>query len=117
MIPLIGLILGLVIGLLLNVTIPQAYSLYIAVLVIASLTGLSGTIADILENVYDNKYTLISFLGNTFISIVITALGQQINVPLNYVVYFGLGSQMFQNLSKIWRQLALKIDEKKSNNK
>lgn len=44
MIPLIGLIIGLIIGLLLNVPIPQAYGMYIAILVISALTSLTGTI-------------------------------------------------------------------------
>lgn len=117
MIPLIGLILGLIIGLLINVPIPQAYGMYIAILVISTFTSLTATIADTLENVYNNKYTLISFLGNSFIAIVIAALGQQINIPLNYVVYFGLGTQIFNNLSRIWRQIALIIEERKAKTK
>ena len=116
MIPLIGLILGLIIGLLINVPIPQAYGMYIAILVISTFTSLTATIADTLENVYNNKYTLISIL-NSFISIVIAALGQQINIPLNYVVYFGLGTQIFNNLSRIWRQIALIIEERKAKTK
>ncbi len=116
MIPLIGLILGLIIGLVLNVPIPQAYSIYIGVLVIAALTSLSGVIADILENIYNNKFALIAFLGNMFVSLVIVALGQQLNIALEYLVYFGLGTQMYQNFHRIWHQLALISKEKNKKN-
>lgn len=117
MIPLIGLIIGLIIGLLLNVPIPQAYGMYIAILVISALTSLTGTIGDSLENNYNNKLVVLSFLGNTLISIVLTALGQLIYIPLNYVVYFGLGIQIFQNLNRIWHQLVILFEEKKNKTK
>ncbi|MGB4610830.1 MAG: DUF1290 domain-containing protein [Saccharofermentanales bacterium] len=113
MIPLIGLIIGLIIGLLLNVPIPQAYGMYIAVVVISAFTSLTATIGDSLENIYNNKLVVLSFLGNTLIAVVLTALGQQINIPLNYVVYFGLGTQIFKNLNRIWRQLIIIVEEKK----
>lgn len=113
MIPLIGLIIGLIIGLVLNVPIPPIYNIYIAVLVIAVFTSLSGVIADVLENVYNNKLALITFLGNIFISILIAALGQQLKIELEYVVYFGLGTQMYQNFSRVWQQIAIIIKDKR----
>ncbi len=106
MLAIIGLILGILLGLILNIPIPQAYTMYIAVFLISSLTSLSAVIADRLENVYQNTYALYSFLGNMLVSLALALLGQQLNIPLEYVVYFGLGSQLYRHLHRIWRQLA-----------
>lgn len=106
MLVIIGLILGILLGLLLNMPIPQAYIMYVAVFLISALTSLGAAIADRLENVYRNIYTLYSFLGNMIVSLALALLGQQLNIPLEYVVYFGLGSQLYRHLHRIWRQLA-----------
>ena len=42
MLPLIGLIIGLVIGLVLNVQIPEAWSVYVAVVILCGVDSLLG---------------------------------------------------------------------------
>ncbi len=114
MILLIGLILGILVGLILNIPIPSAYTVYIAVLIISALNSLVSIIADILENVYQNKYSLLGFLGNTLISAALAALGAQLKIPLDYVVYFGLGAQMYRHLHRIWHQLSVLAEQREN---
>ncbi len=111
MLAILGLIIGIIVGITLNIPIPAAYTPYIAVFLISSLTSLSGVIADRLENVFDNVFTLYSFLGNMIVSLGISLLGQQLNIPLEYIVYFGLGSQFYRHLRRIWIQIALRRHE------
>ncbi len=107
---LIGLVLGLVLGLIFNFPIPQAYSNHMAVLFITALASLTGILADSLAQNYRSRRTLYAFLGNGLISLALVILGQQLKLPLEYVVYFALGNQIYQNLNKIWQKISLKGD-------
>ena len=49
MLPLLGIIIGLLIGLFMNVEIPRAYSAYVAIFIVAAVDSLVGAIRANLE--------------------------------------------------------------------
>ncbi len=105
MIALIGLILGLLIGLFLDVDIPQAYSTYVAVGILAALDSIVGAVSASMKDRFDVKLFLTGLLGNGFIAVALAALGDQLGIPIYLAAVFAFGNRIFMNFSTIRRSL------------
>ena len=113
MFPLIGLILGLIIGLLMNVNIPAAYASYVAVGILAALDSVIGALTASLQNKFNARLFITGFFGNSLIAVAITALGDQLNLPLSLAAVFAFGNRIFINFSMIRRLMLDRWDEKR----
>lgn len=117
MIPLIGIVIGLLIGLLLDVPIPPALSVYIAVTALSALSSLMAAIQSKYDGSFEARYYLLSFGGNTLFALAITALGEQLNIPLSYVAFFAFGQRIFNTLNRLWKLFLVrhaKVDEEQA---
>lgn len=113
MIPLIGLLLGLLIGILWTVEIPQAFTSYVAVGILATVDAVVGALAASLQNRFSIRLFITGFLGNTAIAVGLAALGDQLNVQLSLAAVFALGNRIFVNFSIIRRLLMARWDERR----
>ena len=113
-VPLIGLILGLVIGLLWNVTIPAQVAAYFGVGILAAMDAIIGATYANLRGRFNTRLFMSGYLINTFIALVLTVLGEQLALPLSYVPLFAFGNRIFMNVSKIRRMLLIRYDERKA---
>ena len=99
---LIGCILGAVLGL--NAPmISYTYSSYLAIAIIAALDSVFGGIASVIKKNFDLKIFISGFFGNAILAILLTILGQKLNVDIYLaaiVVFFFI---MFMNLGTIRR--------------
>ncbi len=105
MFPLLGLILGLIIGLLWNVNIPEAFSSYVAVGILAVFDSVVGAMTANLQNRFNLRLFITGFLGNALITIALAALGDQLDLPLSLAAVFAFGNRIFVNFStmrRIW---------------
>lgn len=105
MFPLIGLIVGLLIGLLWNVNIPQAYSSYVAVCILAVIDSGVGAMTANLQNRFNLRLFITGFLGNSMIAVALAALGDQLDLQLSLAAVFAFGNRIFLNFStmrRIW---------------
>ncbi|NLC85211.1 MAG: small basic family protein [Ruminococcaceae bacterium] len=105
MFPLLGLILGLIIGLLWNVNIPEAFSSYVAVGILAVFDSVVGAMTANLQNRFNLRLFITGFLGNALIAIALAALGDQLDLPLSLAAVFAFGNRIFVNFStmrRIW---------------
>ena len=105
MFPLIGLIIGLLIGLLWNVNIPQAYSSYVAVGILAVIDSSVGAMTANLQNRFNLRLFITGFLGNSMIAVALAALGDQLDLQLSLAAVFAFGNRIFLNFSmmrRIW---------------
>lgn len=59
--PVLGLIIGIALGLLSNFSIPDEYSNYLSIAVLAALDTLFGGIRAHLQNIYDEKVFVSGF--------------------------------------------------------
>lgn len=110
MFPLIGLIVGLLIGLLWNVNIPQAYSSYVAVGILAVIDSVVGALTANLQNRFNLRLFVTGFLGNSAIAVALAALGDQLDIELSLAAVFAFGNRIFINFSTMRRIWLEKFD-------
>ena len=111
MLPLLGLIAGLILGLFLNIDIPSAYSTYVAVAILAIIDSIMGAIVANMKGDFYVRLFVTGLLGNGFIAVAVAALGDQLDLPLNLAAVFAFGNRIFLNFSMIRRLLLERYDK------
>lgn len=107
MIPVIGLVVGVIAGLILQPTVPVALQPYLPIAVVAALDALAGGLRAALEGMFDDRVFLTSFLFNILIAAFIVFLGDQLGVgsQLSTAVVVVLGIRIFSNAASIRRSI------------
>lgn len=113
MLPLFGLIIGLIIGFFVNVDIPQVYAPYIAILVLSMLCSLTGAAKASLKGNFDTRSFLAGLTMNSIFALVLTSIGEQLKIPLSYAAMFAFGYQMYYHLVVIRKLLLDYYDNKR----
>ena len=108
---LVGCILGAILGINAPI-ISYTYSTYLAIAVIAALDSVFGGISSVLKRNFDLKIFLSGFFVNSILSILLTCLGQKLNVDIYLAAIFVFISRMFNNLTIIRRHYIEKWSEK-----
>ena len=99
---LIGCILGALIGM--NVSIiSYTYSSYLAIAIIAALDSVFGGITSVIKKNFDLKIFVTGFFGNAILAILLTILGQKLNVDIYLAAIVVFVGRMFTNLAIIRR--------------
>lgn len=111
---LVGIFVGILIGLFLPYTYNTVYSLYVSVVILASLDSILGGINSELQKKFDIKIFLSGLIGNTIIAVLLTFFGDRVGVPIYYATIVVFGTRIFNNFAEI-RRILLKILEKKKN--
>ena len=109
---LIGCILGAAIGINLPL-IPYEYSSYVAISIIAALDSVLGGISATLKGNFDFKTFVSGFFGNAILSILLTYLGEKLNVDIYLGAIVVFVWRMFNNLTMIRIYYVEKWIEKK----
>ncbi len=113
---LIGCILGAVIGFNAPI-ISYTYSSYLAIAVIAALDSVFGGITSIIKKNFDLKIFITGFFGNAILSILLTILGEQLNVDIYLAAIVVFVGRMFTNLAIMRRYFVDKWIEKENSKK
>ena len=98
----IGCILGAIIGMGAPV-IPYTYTGYLAIAIVAALDSVFGGITAVLKGNFDLKIFASGFFGNDILSILLTYLGQRLNIDIYLAAIIVFVGRMFTNLSIIRR--------------
>lgn len=108
---LIGCVLGAVIGM--NVPIiSYTYSSYLAIAIIAALDSVFGGITSVINKNFDLKIFITGFFGNAVLAILLTILGEKLNVDIYLAAIVVFVGRMFINLAIIRRYYVNKWLEK-----
>ena len=110
-----AIIIGGILGAILGMNAPiisYTYSTYLAIAVIAALDSVFGGISSVLKKNFDLKIFLSGFFVNSILSILLTVLGQKLNVDIYLATIFVFISRMFNNLTIIRRYYVEKWSEK-----
>ncbi len=99
---LIGCILGALIGMN-SPMIPYTYSSYLAIAIIAALDSVFGGITSVIKKNFDLKIFITGFFGNAILAILLTILGQKLNVDIYLAAIIVFVGRMFVNLAIIRR--------------
>ena len=118
----IGCILGAIIGL--NAPmISYTYSSYLAIAIVAALDTVFGGIVSVINKKFDLKIFISGFFGNAILAILLTLLGQKLNVDIYLAAIVVFVWRMFMNLGTIrryyvekWSEILKKRKEKKEIN-
>ena len=101
-----AIILGCIVGALIGINMPMisyTYSGYLAIAIIAALDSVFGGIASTLNKNFDLKIFVTGFFGNAILSILLTYLGQKLNVDIYLAAIVVFVGRMFNNLAIIRR--------------
>ncbi len=112
----IGCVLGAIIGINLPM-IPYSYSSYLAISIVAALDSVLGGITSTLNGKFNFKIFVSGFFGNAILSILLTYLGEKLNVDIYVGAVVVFVGRMFNNLGMIRRYYIDKWSNKKSEEK
>ena len=113
MVPLLGLIIGILIGVFfIPVNIPQQYSNYVAVAILAALDSVFGGIAANLQGKFDLKIFLSGFFGNALLAAALAYIGDQLGIQIYLAAIFAFGNRLFLNFAIIRRYILNKSTKK-----
>ena len=116
----IGCILGVIFGINAPI-IPYTYSGYLAIAIVAALDSVFGGITGVLKGEFNLKVFISGFFCNAILSILLTYLGNKLDVDIYLAAIVVFVGRMFINLTIIrkyyidkWSQ---KIEERKKKKK
>lgn len=102
----IAILIGCILGAILGMNAPMisyTYSSYLAIAVIAALDSVFGGITSVIKKNFDLKIFITGFFGNAILSILLTILGQKLNVDIYLAAIVVFVGRMFTNLAIIRR--------------
>lgn len=107
MLPVIGLIVGIMVGVLFTPTLPAVLQPYLPIMILAALDALFGAFRSYLEGTFVDQVFVVSFVSNVLIAAGIVWLGDQIGVgsQLSTGIIVVLGIRIFTNAAAIRRAL------------
>ena len=108
MIPIIGLVLGVVVAIFMP-AIDYRYSKYLAIAVLACLDSVFGGFAGLAENKFNKDVFVSGFFGNALLAVILTFIGEKLNLDLYLVAILVFGNRMFTNFAIIRRYLLNKF--------
>ena len=123
----IAIFIGCILGAILGINAPMisyTYSSYLAIAIIAALDSVFGGITSVIKKNFDLKIFITGFFGNAILSILLTILGQKLNVDIYLAAIVVFVGRMFNNLGIIrryyvdkWSKAIEKIPKKEQENK
>ena len=110
----IACILGVAVGLNAPI-ISYTYSSYLAIAIIAALDSVFGGVASVINKKFDMKIFISGFFGNAVLAILLTVLGEKLNVDIYLAAIVVFVGRMFNNLGIIRRYYVEKWTENVKN--
>ena len=110
----IAILIGCVLGVILGINAPMisyTYSSYLAIAIIAALDSVFGGITSVIKKNFDLKIFITGFFGNAILAILLTILGQKLNVDIYLAAIVVFVGRMFNNLGIIRRYYVDKWSE------
>lgn len=107
MIPVLGLVVGVVAGLLLQPTVPTGLQPYLPIAIVAALDAVVGALRALGERRFNDRVFVVSFISNVSIASLMVFLGDQLGVgsQLSTGVVVVLGIRIFANAAAIRRRI------------
>lgn len=106
--PFIGLLIGLLLGFWTEFRIPDAYTSYLSIAVLAALDTLFGGIRAHLQNTFEENVFVTGFFSNIILAASLAFLGVHLGVDLYLAAIFAFGVRLFNNIAVIRRILLSK---------
>ena len=116
---LIAIILGCVLGVVIGLYAPMisyTYSGYLAIAIVAALDSVFGGILATVKKNFNLTIFLTGFFGNAILAILLTILGEKLNVDIYLAAIVVFVGRIFTNLAIIRRYYVDKLMKKMEKN-
>lgn len=113
MIALLGLLIGILVGVVWQINIPDKFSPYMSVAILACLDSVFGAIRATLSKNFKADIFISGFFGNAVLAAALAYLGDKMGVPIYLAAVIVFGGRVFDNFAIIRRLL---IEKARSNN-
>ena len=114
LIPMVGLLVGILFGVGSPFIFPAAYSSYVAIGILACADSVLGGVRSNLFKQFTLSVFVSGFFGNAILAMLLVFLGQQLSIQLSVAAVVVFGSRIFQNFADI-RRFWLKKGKKEDN--
>lgn len=105
MIALIGLLVGVLLGLVFDINIPDKYSPYMSVAILACLDSVFGAVRATLSKNFQPDIFISGFFGNSILAAALAYLGDRLGIPIYIAAVIVFGGRIFDNFAIIRRVL------------
>ncbi|WP_238906541.1 small basic family protein [Clostridium sp. YIM B02506] len=105
MIAFIGLLIGVVIGLTTNINIPDKFSPYMSVAILACLDSVFGAVRASLSKNFQADVFISGFFGNAALAAALAYLGDKLGIPIYIAAVIVFGGRIFDNFAIVRRLL------------
>ena len=112
------MIIACVLGVIVGQNAPMisyTYSSYLAIAIIAALDSVFGGVASVINKKFDMKIFISGFFGNAILAILLTVLGEKLNIDIYLAAIVVFVGRMFNNLGIIRRYYVEKWTENVKN--
>lgn len=109
MIAFIGLLVGALLGLLFDINIPDNFSPYMSVAILACLDSVFGAFRATLSKKFQPDIFISGFFGNALIAAALAYLGDKLGIPIYIAAVIVFGGRIFDNFATIRRVAIEKI--------
>ncbi len=102
----IAIIIGCILGAMIGMNVPMisyTYSTYLAIAIVAALDSVFGGITSVIKKTFDLKIFITGFFGNAILSILLTILGEKLNLDIYLAAIIVFVGRMFTNFAIIRR--------------
>ncbi len=113
--PIIGLLIGVLIGLLANFHIPPAYTVYLAMVILAALDSVFGAIVSTFSGKFKLSIFVTGFFGNAIIAVFLTFIGNLLGMDFSLAAIVVFGTRILNNFAAIRRIVINKYTNKNEN--
>ena len=113
MIAFIGLLIGVLLGLLLDVNIPDTLSPYMSVAILACLDSVFGAVRASLSKNFKSDIFISGFFGNALLAAGLAYLGDKLGIPMYIAAVIVFGGRIFDNFAVIRRLLIERLKSRK----
>ena len=102
-----ALVIGIVLGVVFSPQVPDAFAPYLPIAVVAALDADLGGLRAYLDEIFDAKVFVVSFVFNVLVASLIVWLGDQLGVgtQLSTAIVVVLGIRIFGNAAALRRRL------------
>lgn len=108
----VGIAVGILLALFVDVNIPPAYSLYMAVAVLAAMDSVAGAIVSISAKKFNFKIFVTGLIFNGCVSVIMVYIGKLIGIELSLAPILLFGVRILKNFSLFRRFLLNKYKKK-----
>lgn len=105
MIAFIGLLIGVIIGLTTNIDIPDKFSPYMSVAILACLDSVFGAVRASLSKNFQADVFISGFFGNAALAAALAYLGDKLGIPIYIAAVIVFGGRIFDNFAIVRRLL------------